>query len=426
MKVTRPVRRLAAGALLSLAAGMPAAATEGYFALGYGPVQRGQGGAGVAAAGGDAMAATMNPASVAGLGKQMSLGLEFFAPDRGYSASGTGFVADGAHRSGANLFLIPNFAYNMPLANGAVLNFSAYGNGGLNTDYDAFARTNPCPPGTPGTGVFCFGAAGVDLTQLFLSATYARDEGGFSWGIAPTLAVQAFKANGLQAFGAASVDPSALSNNGLDYSYGIGLRAGVQVEMTQTLRLGISGQTRIQMSEFDDYAGLFEDGGNFDIPASVTAGIAWNAAPDLTLMLDYQKVFYSGVAAVSNAGDAGPLGAVGGAGFGWDDVDVIKLGVEWQQNDRMTWRAGYAKSSNPVGPEDVTLGILAPGVVEDHFTFGGSYQASARDKIDFAIMYAPNVAVSGPEATPFGVTPGSVVTVDMDQVAISVGWTRKF
>jgi long-chain fatty acid transport protein len=424
--MSRQARHLAVGSLLSAASVLPAHATEGYFALGFGPVQRGQGGAGVAQEATDAMATALNPAAVAGLGRQMSLGVEFVAPSRGYTASGTSFVAQGPHGSGTPLFPIPNFAYNLPLDNGAVLNFAAYGNGGLNTDYGGFTRTNPCPPGTPGTGVFCFGPAGVNLSQLFLSVTYARKNGALSWGIAPTVAVQAFEAKGLQAFGAASVDPAHLSNTGLDWSVGVGLRGGVSVEVSPTLRLGISGQTKIKMSKFDEYAGLFADGGGFDIPAQATIGAAWQATPDLTVMLDYQKIFYSGVGSVSNAGDAGPLGAAGGAGFGWDDVDVVKLGIEWKQSDTMTWRAGYAKSSNPLGPEDVTLGILAPGVVEDHFTLGGSFQANNRDKFDFAIMYAPNVAVSGPEATPFGVTPGSDVTVDMDQFALSVGWSRKF
>ncbi len=420
--------RLGAGAkALCLAAGVTALAgaadaTEGYMPLGFGTIQRGQGGAGVAVRGQDAMALSINPAGIAGMGRTLSYGVELFAPRRGYDASGTAFVAPGSFDSGRAVFPVPNFGWVKPLANGAALGINVYGTGGMNTTFGAV--TNPNCGG--GAGVFCAGPAGVDLSQLFISVGYAQQSGTVRWGLAPTLALQAFEANGLGAFSTASASPANLTDNGHDYSMGIGLRGGVQIEATPQLTLGLSGQTKINMSKFDKYAGLFENGGDFDIPAQITAGLAFRPSDDLTLMMDYQHIFYSGVKAVSNPFLPAPLGSPGGPGFGWKDVKVLKLGVEWQQNDKMTWRAGYARSTNPVGPEDVTLGILAPGVMKDHFSFGGSYRPNARDSIDFAMVYAPKVTVSGPEVTTFGPTPGSSIGLRMDQVEISVGWTRKF
>ena len=359
MKTRIGPRRFAGRAglcLLAMGAALPGRATEGYFALGYGPVQRGQGGAGVAHAF-DAMAAANNPAAAAAVGNEFSFGLEVFAPNRGYEGTATGFVPSGVVDSDHPLFPIPNFAWNRTLDGGAVLNVVAYGNGGMNTSY---------PTGLAGCGsVYCGGKAGVDLAQLFLSVTYAREEGRLSWGIAPTVVAQAFEARGLGAFAGLSTDATALTDRGRDMSYGVGLRAGLRYAMSETLSFGISGQTKMQMSKFDTYAGLFENAGAFDIPASATVGLAWKASPSLTLMADYQHIWYSDVPAVGNATNAGPLGAPGGAGFGWDDVDVLKLGAEWRSSAEMTWRAGYAHATNPVGPEDVTLNIIAPGIVED-------------------------------------------------------------
>lgn len=416
--------RLGAGlvALCLMTGPNPAAATEGYMPLGFGTIQRGQGGAGVAVQGQDAMSLSINPAGIAGMGKTLSFGVELFAPRRGYDASGTAFVAPGSFDSGRPVFPVPNFGWVKPLANGATLGINVYGTGGMNTTFGAVAHPN-CGGGS---GVFCAGPAGVDLSQLFVSVGYAGQTGSVRWGVAPTLALQAFEANGLGAFAGLSFDPANLTDRGHDYSMGVGLRAGVQVEVSPALTLGLSGQTKINMSKFDRYAGLFENGGDFDIPAQVTAGLAVQAAPDLRLMMDYQKIFYSGVKAVSNPFLPAPLGSAGGPGFGWKDVDVVKLGVEWQQSDKMTWRAGYARSTNPVGAEDVTLGILAPGVMKDHFTFGGSYRPNARDSFDFAMVFAPKVTVSGPEVTTFGPTAGSAVALRMDQLELSVGWTRKF
>ncbi len=412
----RTTSRYAAGLVTLALLATESSATEGYFALGYGATQRGQGGAGVAQSS-DAMSATINPAGAADVGRQLQLGLEFFVPDRGYQGTGTIFVPSGDIRSDGNLFLVPNFAYNKPLNNGAVLNFAMYGNGGMNTTF---------PDGLGGCGsVFCGGPAGVDLSQLFISATYANRSGNLTYGISPTVAVQAFSATGLAAFGGISVDPTNLSDNGMDWSYGIGLRAGVQYDLSPTMRVGISGQTKINMSNFDKYAGLFADGGDFDIPATVTAGLAWDTRPDLTLMADVQHIFYTGVGAISNAGNAGALGAPGGAGFGWDDVTVLKLGAEWRKNSQITWRAGYAYATNPIGPEDVTLNILAPGLVQHHFTVGGSYKVNQRDSLDFALIYVAPNSVIGAETTPTGPTPGTI-EIDMKQFAATIGWTRNF
>ena len=415
--------RFAGPVVLCLMAGalpQTATATEGYFALGYGPAQRGVAGAGVAYSQ-DAMSGAINPASVATVGREMSFGLQAFSPNRGFTGDSTGFVPSGSVESGKSFFPVPNAAYNLPLANGAVVNFAAYGNGGMNTTYDAVPNAN-CGGGT---GVFCGGASGVDLTQLFVSLTYAQKLGRLSYGIAPTLAVQAFEAKGLAAFSGISVDPTALTDNGYDYSTGLGLRVGLQYEVSDQWTLGLAAQTKFNMSEFDKYAGLFAGGGDFDIPASVTLGLAYQPTSDLAFLLDYQKIFYSDVSAVANAMSAGPLGADGGAGFGWEDVEVIRLGAEWKATPDMTWRVGYAHATNPVGADDVTFGILAPGVVEDHFSFGGSRQVNARDRIDFSISYVPENTVSGPEMTPGGPT-GGTVDLNMSQISASIGWTRTF
>ena len=419
MKHPKLNRRNAGVTTLAVVAGLAghaAHATEGYFTLGHSPLQRSLSGAGVAR-GSEAMSATINPAGVAEVGRQFQIGAEVFVPLRGYEGVATGFVPSGTVDSDSNIFLAPSFAYNMPLENGSVLNFSVYGNGGMNTTY---------PDGLGGCGsVFCGGPAGVDLIQLFASATYAKKFGNVSVGVAPTLAIQGFKADGLGAFAGISTDPTALTNNGYDMSVGYGIRGGFEIEVSPVLRIGVAGQSKMYMSELDSYAGLFEDGGDFDIPAMISAGVALDVSPQVTLMADWRRIFYSDVGAIGNAVDAGPLGAPGGAGFGWDDVDAVKLGVEWRQSEVMTWRAGYSQNTNPIGAEDVTFNILAPGIVERHFSVGGSRKLNDRDALDFSFTFAPEVSVSGPETTPLGPT-GATVSPYMKQFSASVGWTRTF
>ncbi len=420
---TRTIKSTLAALALSAVFAPASDATEGSFALGYGVVQRAQGGAGVAQSQ-DAMSAAINPASIATIGREFDAGIEFFMPFRGYEASGTAFLSPGDIRSSRNIFFIPNMAYNRPIDDTSALNFSIYGNGGANTTYKGITNAGMMCPGGP--GIFCGGDAGVDLIQVFMSATYAKKMGNVSIGIAPTLAVQAFSGKGLVALSPMSSDPSALTDNGYDWSFGGGLRGGIQIDVTDSFRIGASGQTPMLMTRFKNYQGLFADQGKFNIPASFTVGASWDVRPDLTLMADYQHIFYSGVGAISNPFFPAPLGSTGGPGFGWDDVDVFKVGAEWRQNDKFTWRAGYAYSTNPIGPEDVTLAVLTPGVVQHHFTGGGTVKVSDSSSIDFALIYALSNSVTGPEVTPFGPTPGSSVSPEMHQFSASIGWKKKF
>ena len=373
---------MAVGTAMILAT--PAMATEGMFALGFSTNQRAMGGAGVAY-GYEAMSATLNPANAANVGHEMQFGLDIFSPNRGFTQAPGPRV-----ESNSNYFPVPNFSYNKPLDNGKVFNISVYGNGGMNTDYPV----NMFGAGSP---------TGIDLSQMFISATYAGKSGNLSWGISPTLVIQTFRANGLP-FG-----------SGRDWSYGGGLRAGIVYEASPQLSLGLSGSTKMNMTKFDKYANLFENRGEFDVPGSITAGLAYKVNSRVTMMLDVQRIFYSGVDAISNPVGPPPFGTPGGPGFGWDDINVLKLGLEYKANDTMTWRAGYAYSENPVGPEDVSLGILAPGVVTHHLTVGGTYSFNPSNSIDFAIEYAPENTVTG-----------GPITLDMSQFSVSVGWTRKF
>ena len=171
------------------------------------------------------------------------------------------------------------------------------------------------------------------------------------------------------------------------------MRGGVEWSLAPNFRLGFSGQTPMWMTKFDKYSGLFADGGNFDIPANLTAGVAWDAMPDFTLMVDYKHIFYGSIASIANssaiADAAGCSVSSNGPGFGWHDVDVIKFGAEWRASPVWTFRAGYAHNTNPIKSTDVTFNILAPGVVTDHFTGGFAYKATSNSTFEFAAAYVP-------------------------------------
>lgn len=409
----------------SLTAGA-AQATEGYFQEGVSVQEKATGGAGVANPR-DALTIANNPAGLVDVGAQANLDLTFFAPDRGYDASGTLFVAPGSHTSHDNVFPVPAMAFAMPIDATSAFGIAMYGNGGMNTHYVTSAAAPFC---APGTGVFCGGSqTGVNLTQAFMSVGYAKKFGSFSVGIAPIFAMQMFSAYGLGAFGGISSNPAELSGNGTDWSFGGGLRVGAEWHVTPALRFGLAGATPMWMSKLSKYSGLFADGGSFDIPASITAGVAYDVLPMFTVMLDYKRIFYSGVPAISNpsAFVGIPLGASGGPGFGWSDVNVVSVGAEWRMMPNLTLRAGYSHNTNPINAKDVTLNILAPGIVTDHISAGASYALTQNLVIDLAGVVVPRHDISGPEVIPgFGAVPGSNVNLRMSQFEVTAGLTYKF
>jgi len=150
------------------------------------------------------------------------------------------------------------------------------------------------------------------------------------------------------------------------------------------------------------------------------------------LAADYQRINYSKIKSVGNPSNQTPcpgaacLGASSTSiGFGWDDVNVIKLGVEYAYSGRMLLRAGYNHTDNPIQSRDVTFNILAPGVVQDHVTAGFTYTLGDGSEITMAYMHAFKKAVSGPAANPYFPV-GGTETIEMSQNSLGIAWGRKF
>jgi len=442
-------------AVMLLCSPATAWATNGYFSHGTSVAEKGLAGAGVAYSQ-DTLAASNNPAGMVWQGAGYDVGAALFGPMRSYSATGgpqsgcspsgcTFSIGDGdtSIDSENEAFLIPQFGYNWALSPENTIGVSVYGNGGMNTEYEggsATLPTNPSPPGTFGTfpGTFGAGTAGVNLEQLFISTTYAaKISDASSWGISAIVAYQRFEATGLSNFAPFSNDPGNLSNNGTDTSTGLGVRIGFQSEVSPGIRLGAAYQPKINMSEFDDYAGLFAEKGDFDIPSNFTLGLAMDVGATGMFLIDIQQINYEDVAAVSNsisqlgsscnpsptgglpAGN-GCLGGSDGAGFGWEDMQILKLGYQWQDG-KMTWRVGYSTGDQPIPKEEVVFNILAPGVVEDHFTFGFTRELDAKSAINFAAMYAPSNSVKGTS----NFDPSQEIELEMDQYELALTYSRR-
>ncbi|MCP5265965.1 MAG: outer membrane protein transport protein [Burkholderiaceae bacterium] len=414
---------LAVAALLTPTLGF---ATNGYFSHGYGIKSKGMAGVGIALPV-DAMAAATNPAGIVFVGNSLQIGLDWFKPDRSASIAGNGGVPafgvpslDGNYDgNGSSSFLIPDFGYNRLLRPDLALGLVLYGNGGMNTTYDRSPFTSMGGPSP----------AGVNLTQLFIAPTVAyKLNPRHSIGLSVNLAYQQFSADGLQPFGGfgLSSDQTKLTNNGVDSSSGWGVRVGWTGKISDMITLGATYQSKTKMGKFDKYAGLFADGGKFDIPANYGVGVAAKLTPQLTVAADVQKIEYSGIPAIANsigALSAGRLlGQAGGPGFGWRDMTVFKLGVSFEMNSKLTLRAGYSHGRQPIPAGETFFNILAPGVIEDHLTLGATWKLSNGHELSVAYMHGFEKSVNGSNSIPpsFG---GGEANLRMSQNAIGIAYS---
>ena len=444
--------RLKLIAALVAAAPLASFATDGYFSHGYGMVAKGMGGASMAVTG-SAFGAANNPATMAFAGNTFEIGLDLFSPHRTAERTGApDFVGlNGSADSGSNYFGIPEIAFNRMANPNLSYGLTVYGNGGMNTDYPGGQLASPgaCGPATgPGTGfnpapgpynLLCGnGRLGVDLSQLIVAPSVAfQFAPGQSIGIAPLFAYQRFRAEGLQAFAGFSTSPGDMSNQGYDNATGWGARIGYYGRITPQFAIGIAYTTKMSMSEFDKYKGLFAESGGFDIPSHYSIGLSFEPTSQLQVALDYERINYSDAKSVNNssanlfmcaAGDVSAcLGGSNGAGFGWRDIDVWKLGVQYHVDPRLTLRAGYNLSDNPIKSEDVTINILAPGVVRHHITAGATWSVDPDSFVTMAAMYAFQNDVTAPSLFN-AFAPGLTMQekIKMYEYSIGVQYQRRF
>ncbi len=430
------VTGLLATGLFALSA--PAVATNGYFTHGVGTDSKAMAGTGIGSSENvGAISVASNPALGVFSDEKWQVGLSLFSPMCSYTTNGgiggtmgAFTLSNGEYDSDNEAFPIPYVAKNWKLANDNAITAVFYGRGGMNTEWNSNQTASFDPTGQGGTpstfpGTFGGGVAGVNLNQAFLSVNYSGKIGSnFAYGLGPVVAIQMFEAKGLvnftpytQTFANAALSngvgapANSLTNNDADMSTGYGFAAGIWAG-NETFSFGLAYQSVISMDEFSDYSDLFAEGGGCDIPSSIKAGVSFRAAEAVTLNFDIEHIAYSDADSVHNPisnlltgcftanpavapTTSGCLGGPSGAGFGWEDMTVYKVGAAIRSENGNTWRLGYSYGEQPIPSTEVLFNILAPGVMEQHITFGWTGERDNGDIMSFSFMYAPKTEVSG-------------------------------
>lgn len=432
-------------------------ATNGYFLIGYGAKSRAMGGVGVAK-GLDGLAAAYNPATMADVsvtgdtGTRLDISGELFKPnaavyhdknniltptpvDEQPDSPSTAFSQNG-------YYMLPALGWVTRINKDLTWGFAMVGAG-------AAAEYNQQPPAGDGSYFFNFNGLGGDYLniklmqlQMLPSLAYRLDEHN-TVGVSIVAAFQLFEANGLGAFdqlgfGAAH---DHLSNQGIDTSFGGGLRLGWKGKyLDETLHVGVNYSSRTYMQRFRKYENLFAEHGDFDIPENYAIGIAYEFTPDITTYFDIQRINFGDIASVGNKGpkitgdffpcgdiSCGALGLDQGLGFGWKNITVYKLGIEYRYSEKIILRGGLNHGDAAIPKDQVLFSMLAPATVKDHVTLGASYNWSKDIEISGSYVHAFKNTITGPTAfqppgaDPLNPSDNASLAMEQNSVGVTVG-----
>jgi long-chain fatty acid transport protein len=327
----------------------------------------------------------------------------------------------------------------MDIGGGNNIGVAIYGNGGQNADYTT--EESQFAGGALGGGT-----ASSNIMQLFTNFSFASKlSETSSWGASIIVAVQSLELKGLAGFAANTESvklggqANNLTNNGADWAIGGGLKLGYLAALTDTITIGISGQSKMYMTDHDDYTDVLTNTDSLDIPATATVGLTWAVTPKSKFLLDYQYIWYASIETLGNDDKVFGIGCgvqnntdtcVGGPdgpGFGWNNMGIVKVGWEWEANPEWTWRVGYSHGNQPIPRTQTVFNILSPATIEDHVTFGFTKTTGKDSEVNFSAMYAPKASVSGTSSNS-GVPGVSLapVTLEMQQYQLEASWTSRF
>lgn len=432
-----------------------AQATNGYFLPGSGVRATGMGGVGIAY-GRDSLSANANPVNILNAGMRGDMGITIFNPER-YAKVGTGAgqtspfagTFTGDVESESRYFLMPEMGFTMPLTEQLSIGLAVLGSGGMNTNYPAnyfsFAGDPPISE-----------RIGVDMMQILvpISAAYKVNENQ-GVGASVVFAVSRFEAYGLGAFLTfdsftnITADPAHMTNNGFDYSYGAGVKLGWQGEyLDDKLTVGLVYTSRIYMTKFDKYRGLFAEQGGFDIPENYGIGVSIKPMKNLVIAADVSRIKYSDIKSFANPGPTtaatpypgpGPAtrnnavkailstvdqskeaGNDAGIGFGWQDQIVYKLGVQYGVSSQLQVRAGYNFGATPIPNDQLTFNTLAPATTQTHISVGFTYKPTDELEITGTYMHVPKTSQTSPRNQ--NIIGMAEVGMSQNVFGVSLGW----
>ncbi|MCA9222723.1 MAG: outer membrane protein transport protein [Planctomycetales bacterium] len=414
---------------------------QGVFSPGIGPVNRGMGGAAVAAPIDGISAIHWNPATLTRIRSSADLAFELpitetrVASTLPADALGPGappVTLSDATRSDAGVFpLFSNALVYSPEDRIWTLGFGMYTIGGLFTNFPATPTNpivSPAPPNGFGTGATYSRLA---LFQMAPTVAFQISE-NLSFGIAPTFSTADLQLNPLTlaAPDDANGDGFATFPGGTNsrLHWGFGAQAGFFLTTDLGVNAGVSVKSPQWFERFT-FNSADENGlprtltVDADLPLIASAGVAYEGLPGWLVAIDMRWTDYANTDGFKQTGFA-PDGSA--RGIGWRSVLSVSTGVQFRPTEMLALRAGYFYTQNPIPDSRTSFNVAAPAFFQQIASVGATLDLGPAVAFSFAYYHSFENSISGPILTPGGAIPGSNIKISSYADSFAAGFTVRY
>ncbi len=418
-------------------------ATNGHILHGSGAINASLGGAGIARAF-DVFGGSVNPATLVGLRQQAEMGIEIFLPERSLASSvdagafgpsfGPAGDMAGSTKSGSSTSFLPSLAANYLWGqDGATLAVIFQGIAGFGVDYGVsdVSSPNANPILTPQPpGGFGFGHIFSEYKLMTLKLAAAMPVGDrLSLGFALVPAMSELQVDPFPATNPVDANGDGFPtypNTPFDKAFGFGFQLGATYDVTERLRVGANYSSPIWFESFD---WPVRDEGmssrhisfNLDYPAIAGVGASYQLRPDTVLVADVRGIFYSDTDGFDKEGFNAD-GSV--AGFGWKDIFVAGVGLQFQPSEQTSLRLGYNYNSNPLPQRLTFFNVSSPAIVQHRITAGAGYDISDNWQANVTYYHAFEESISGPFVGAGGPIANTSITSSLSEDSVAFQITR--
>jgi long-chain fatty acid transport protein len=253
---------------------------------------------------------------------------------------------------------------------------------------------------------------------------------GHSLGVSLDWHFARIKINGLQNFDNPlfSSHPGHVTNNGYDYSTGVGVTVGYYGKFCDWLSVGATYRPKTTMKRYAKYEGFFAERGRGDVPEKIGGGLAVHPMDCLTVCFDVEYLRWHPIRSLSNKLEPAIkkqlLGSKYGAGFGFRNQTFYRLGVEYQLNECLALRAGYRYGTGLVRPTETATNSLLDDLVRSFLTLGLTWKFNPCGDVSLFFAHGFNAKVHGKNSIPLAPFGGGNVNLNesKDILGLAVGW----
>lgn len=342
----------------------------------------------------DANAAANNPAGMAFVPSSAVFDLQVFS---GHSTAD--YVLPGNRLDNRQTLAAPQGGLNWQASPTLTLGFSLAGSGS-GSDYG-----RPALP-VPGAG----NAKSTLRIAEWIPTVAWRPREDLAFGFGLTLAYQQFEADGVIVPAPVPGGLAPLPGHGTQTATGVGWRAGVLWKPGADWSIGANYKARTAMGRLEGYdTDLFAySGGKLDVPAQYGIGVAWQAAPHLTLAADWLRILWGELKVMQDPN-----------GFAWRNQPVFRGGASWAMDDRLTLRAGFSRSHGQIDSSRTVQNLLVPAIHDKAWSAGLSWALDGQSELSLGYELNPRTTLAGT-----GPSTGTNLTSKVQM--FMAGWQRRF